>query len=290
MVQQMISPKFGEYGLGRTEQNFSAGGDKQFPVAVKKAALRDVQNQNSGHNFISNSPLTKNSGKSMDTINKVSGTKRPSPESPIAHNQSPNGNAANAQLVYVRRKSEAETGKINANSPNRKQVGHSGETNQLKSPTKEQPKVSRFSAFMAPMPVSTTISTSGKPSVSLPITQSPITQSSTPRFASVQSTYHPFPASSVPLSDNGNAMRVMHWEERYCQLQALLKKIDQSDQEDYIQMLRSISSVELSRHAVELEKRSIQLSLEEAKEIQRVAFLNVLGRNLKAPPTIQQRK
>ncbi|CAL1398232.1 unnamed protein product [Linum trigynum] len=285
MVQQMINPKFGEYGLGRTEQNFSAGGDKQFPVAVKKAALRDVQNQNRAHNFISNSPLTKNSGQNMDTISKVSGTKRPSPESPIAHNQSPNGNVASAQLVYVRRKSEAETSKTSANSPNQKQVGHSGETNQLKSPTKEQPKVSRFSALTAPMPVGTTISTSGKTSVSLPITQS-----STPRFASVQSTYHPFPASSVPLSGSGNGMRDMHWEERYCQLQVLLKKIDQSDQEDYIQMLQSLSSVELNRHAVELEKRSIQLSLEEAKEIQRVAFLNVLGRNLKAPTTIQQRK
>ncbi|CAI0407705.1 unnamed protein product [Linum tenue] len=283
MVQQMIDSKFVEYGLATTEPNLTTAGDKQFPVAVKKAALRDVQNQNRAHNFISNSPLTKNSGQSMDPINKVSGTKRPSPESPIAHNQSPNGNAANAQLVYVRRKAEAEIAKINANSPNQ-QVGHSGETNQPKSMTKEQPKVSQFSAFMAPMPVGTTISTS-KPSVSLPITQS-----STPRFASVQPTYHPFSASAVPVSDKGKGMRVMHWEERYYQLQVLLKKIDQADEEDYIQMLRSLSSVELSRHAVELEKRSIQLSLEEAKEIQRVAFLNILGRNLKAPPTIQQRK
>lgn len=32
-------------------------------------------------------------------------------------------------------------------------------------------------------------------------------------------------------------------------------------------MLRSLSSVELSRHAVELEKRSIQLSLEEGNGI-----------------------
>nr|AFK49386.1 unknown [Medicago truncatula] len=66
----------------------------------------------------------------------------------------------------------------------------------------------------------------------------------------------------------------------------LLRKLDQSDQAEYIQMLQSLSSVELSRHAVELEKRSIQLSLEEAKELQRVAVLNVLGKsakNFKAP-------
>ncbi|KAJ6346496.1 hypothetical protein OIU78_009011 [Salix suchowensis] len=82
----------------------------------------------------------------------------------------------------------------------------------------------------------------------------------------------------------------MHWEERYCQLQILLKKLDESDQEEYAQKLRSVSSVELSRHAIELEKRSIQLSLEEAKEVQRVAILNVLGKslkNFKAPSTHQ---
>lgn len=32
-------------------------------------------------------------------------------------------------------------------------------------------------------------------------------------------------------------------------------------------MLRSLSSVELSRHAVELEKRSIKLSLEEGNHV-----------------------
>ncbi|KAL5079589.1 hypothetical protein RYX36_008011 [Vicia faba] len=76
------------------------------------------------------------------------------------------------------------------------------------------------------------------------------------------------------------------WEERYQHLLAFLRMLDQSDQADYIQMLQSLSSVELSRHAVELEKRSIQLSLEEAKELQRVAALNVLGKsvnNFKAP-------
>ncbi|MBA0829156.1 hypothetical protein Goarm_013776, partial [Gossypium armourianum] len=45
--------------------------------------------------------------------------------------------------------------------------------------------------------------------------------------------------------------------------------------------LRSLSAVELSKHAIELEKRSIQLSLEEAKELQRVAVLNVLGKTMK---------
>ncbi|KAM7259623.1 hypothetical protein ACFE04_015364 [Oxalis oulophora] len=46
-------------------------------------------------------------------------------------------------------------------------------------------------------------------------------------------------------------------------------------EQDYLQKLQSLSSVELSRHVVELEKRSFQLSLEEAKELQRAAYLNV---------------
>ncbi|KAI5402221.1 uncharacterized protein LOC127084455 [Lathyrus oleraceus] len=89
-----------------------------------------------------------------------------------------------------------------------------------------------------------------------------------------------FPAFAPSL---GNSV---YWEERYQQLHMFLRKLDQSNQADYIQMLHSLSSIQLSRHAVELEKRSIHLSLEEAKELQRVAALNVLGKpvkNFKAP-------
>jgi len=44
-------------------------------------------------------------------------------------------------------------------------------------------------------------------------------------------------------------------------------------------VLRSLSSVELSKHAVELEKRSIQLSLEEGNEIVvvHVSFLIIMS-------------
>ncbi|CAN1307850.1 hypothetical protein LINPERPRIM_LOCUS27174 [Linum perenne] len=230
MVQQMMNSKFGEPGHGKPEP-------EQFPV--KKAALRDVQNQTRSHSFITRSPVSKNSGK------------RPSPE------QSPN-----SQLVYVRRKSEAEMGKVGAcdGSNGMNQLGHfSGE---------KDPKVPRFSAFAVPTRMDSTIS--GKANDA----------QSAPRFMSMQPSYHHHPFAS----DTGKRV---HWEERYRQLQVSLKKLDGSDHEDYIQMLRSISSVELSRHAVELEKRSIQLSLEEAKEIQRVAYLNVLGRNLRPTFSVQ---
>ncbi|CAA7042416.1 unnamed protein product [Microthlaspi erraticum] len=75
---------------------------------------------------------------------------------------------------------------------------------------------------------------------------------------------------------------VARWEERYHQLQMLLNKLDsQSHQTDHhVQMLWSLSAAELSKHAVDLEKRSIHLSLEEAREMQRVSALNVLGRSV----------
>ncbi|KAG2319042.1 hypothetical protein Bca52824_012255 [Brassica carinata] len=76
------------------------------------------------------------------------------------------------------------------------------------------------------------------------------------------------------------------WEERYHHLQILLNKLGDSDQTDHhLHMLWSLSSAELSKHAVDLEKRSIQLSLEEAREMQRVATLNVLGRSVNTPGT-----
>lgn len=81
------------------------------------------------------------------------------------------------------------------------------------------------------------------------------------------------------------------WEERYHYLQMLLNKLNDSDQTDHhlhsespttfnnfkallkkktlilncicVKVLWSLSSAELSKHAVDLEKRSIQLSLEE---------------------------
>lgn len=76
-------------------------------------------------------------------------------------------------------------------------------------------------------------------------------------------------------------MHSQHWEERYFHLQDLLKALDQSNQQDCLQRLRSLSSLELSRYAFELEKKSIQLSLEEAKEIQRVQLFDVLGKYTK---------
>uniref|UniRef100_A0A0A9DPE0 Uncharacterized protein n=1 Tax=Arundo donax TaxID=35708 RepID=A0A0A9DPE0_ARUDO len=43
-------------------------------------------------------------------------------------------------------------------------------------------------------------------------------------------------------------------------------------------MLRSLSSVGRSKHAIELEKRAANLLVKEGKELQKMKVLNVLGR------------
>lgn len=236
MVQQTTDSKFSEYGLGNNETNLSTR-DKQFPVPAKKTVLRDVQNESRIHNSVGNSPLSKDRGQTMNDI-KVSGKKRSSPEvpvsppAPVPRIQSASSNAANAHLVYVRRKSEAEIGKTStcdvrsssADCLNSRQLGHSEETTQLNTQIKE-PKVCSFPA-LAPMPAASLISASGKPSV-------PLVQSTT-RFASAESNYHPV-ASTLPSSNNPKGKKNLHWEERYRQLQILLKKLDESDQEEYVQ-------------------------------------------------------
>ncbi|KAG5248183.1 hypothetical protein OIU76_030386 [Salix suchowensis] len=271
MVQQTIESKFSEHGLDNADKNLSTH-DKHFPLVVKKTALRDVQNENRIPKSVGNSPLSKDGGKTMKGI-KVSGAKRPSSEGlmnrPVPCYESSTSGAPDFRLVYVRGKSEAEGGKLS----------HPVETAHPKRPQIES-TVSSFPA-LASMPLAPPISSSGKHSVPLPLGQPSM-------FSPAESSY--LPVGSIVPSSNPMGKKNMLWEERYHQLQISLKKLDESDLDEYVQTLQSFSSVELSKHAIEVEKRSIQLSLEEAKEVQHVAILNVLGKSLKrfkAPPAHQ---
>ncbi|XP_039006608.1 uncharacterized protein LOC120134197 [Hibiscus syriacus] len=156
-----------------------------------------------------------------------------------------------------------------------RQVTQPEEIYLLKSKIKES-KVSCSPAF-APLPMASLTSSSAKPSVPLPLGKSAT------KLTPLDSNQLPVVATT-PLFDCPKGISELHWEERYYHLQMLLKKLDQSNLEDYTQMLRCFSAVKLSRHAVELEKRSIQLSLEEAKELQRVSILNALGKTTKMAP------
>ncbi|KAK9070183.1 hypothetical protein SSX86_010583 [Deinandra increscens subsp. villosa] len=77
--------------------------------------------------------------------------------------------------------------------------------------------------------------------------------------------------------ENEQALSTMeHWNARFAQLHNYLKQCDASNQEVYLQKLRSFSPDECNRHAVELERRAIRLTMQEGTEIKRVKDLNVL--------------
>lgn len=210
--------------------------DKQLTAAVKKTALRDLQNDNKNMmpTSVGSSSFLKDKDPCTDS-NRSSGTKRPSSDYPVNHHvqQSPGNNAANGHLVYVRRKSEAELGKstafenpsINGCCTHSRQLCCEEETAQPKPQIKE-PKVSCFPTF-APFPMASSISSSGKPSVPISLGMSAM------KLAPVESNY--VTASSGPTIGNPKVLKNVHWEERYQQLQMFLRKLDKSDQEEYVQ-------------------------------------------------------
>ncbi|CAA2968590.1 Hypothetical predicted protein [Olea europaea subsp. europaea] len=239
-----------------------------------------------------------------------SDTKRPMPQclptSP--DHQSPKSSSGNGHIVYVRRKAETEFGKtsfcVNQNvaivCPHGRKSNDQGKT------TQQNPEMKEPATFISNSPSIQTVSASG---LSVKHCVSP-SHGKSNNISSPANIRYVHVNSANSLLDNPKRVNVKHWEERYCQLQNLLTIVDQPDQDDYVQsmtfnsnkaafdslhyiffnmdfshlnwiVLRSLSSVELSRHAVELEKRSIQLSLEEAKEMQRVHLFDVLGKHTK---------
>ncbi|KAE8724737.1 Ubiquitin family protein isoform 1 [Hibiscus syriacus] len=199
MVQQMPDSKFCEFGLLNPENN-SPACDKQRSDGEKKTPLRVLGNENRiVPNPTGSSPFPKDKG---PCICKVSGTKRASPECPLSPSQcqSPSDTPANRHLVYARRKCEAELSKNSA--------------------------FDCMGTKFTPLPKASLTSSSAKRSVPLPIGKSAT------KLKPLESNQHPVVAAS-PLCDSPNGIRELHWEEQYYQLQTLLKKLDQSNQEDY---------------------------------------------------------
>ncbi|XP_010266173.1 PREDICTED: uncharacterized protein LOC104603754 [Nelumbo nucifera] len=291
MVQQMVDSKVNQYGLPNTGAGLPTS-DKQHAILVKKTALRDLQNDNriSLPKPQGNSTFLKEKGPLKDA--KVSGNKRASPEcpapaSPPGH-QSLSSNGENSHLVYVRRKSESELGKSNmdndAGHPPARQFNHGDQETPRQLTQMKEPKMSCFSAY-TPIPMASLMTfSSGGPTVPLSLGKAgnglPLAEPKNPAVTS----------APVPLVNHqGNSEP--HWKERFIRLQTFLRNCDHSSQEDYIQMLRSLTPSGRSRHAVELEKRAIHLSLEEGKEIHRMTILNVLGKSTpknSASPLSQQ--
>ncbi|CAN4107283.1 unnamed protein product [Withania somnifera] len=228
-------------------------------------------------------PLFAEANNMANKVSNITGSKRPTPEclvNPLSRCST--NNSVSGHLVYVRRRPEGELSKAAANNnqssvtdyPQLKKPSQRDEKTHTQVRLKEAryctPEVSSISWTPSRCSLST------KPSVPFS------TGESNNNLASVNVSNHQITSTRL-LLDNPKKVNFKHWEDRYFQLQNLLHKLEQSKQEDYVQMLRSISSVDLSKHAVELEKRSIRLALEEAKEVQRVRVLDVLGKYPKYP-------
>ncbi|MCL7025880.1 hypothetical protein MKW94_011316 [Papaver nudicaule] len=286
MIQQMIDPKCN--GLDNAGTSFPIG-DKQQPIAAKKIALRDLQNDNRivVHKSSTVPPSIKDPAPTSD-VTKVSGAKRPTserPTSPACH-LSPNN--ANGTFVYIRRKSDQEVAKGNNCENDTNKTINSPQLSQNIQGEKEttrqhiQVQGQKNSCVPAAPPMPTTAS-SGGPSIPHPHGM-PVNMSAT---VGPTCTTDVLPSNTQRISDQ-------NWKERFPHLQMFLRNCDHSSQEEYIQMLKSLSSVGRSRHAVELEKRAIQLLLEEGKELNRMKLLNVLGKpsskNFPTTPQVNSRK
>ncbi|KAG2698152.1 hypothetical protein I3760_07G136700 [Carya illinoinensis] len=95
----------------------------------------------------------------------------------------------------------------------------------------------------------------------------------------------------VPHSADSRGNTDNERKEQLLYIQKPLNLHEEYDKRDNIQMFCHLSSVELSRYAIDLEKISIQLSIEEVKEIRRMNALNIFGKSSPAShpsPTFQQ--
>lgn len=327
MVRPMVD-NFSEYRFV-TCGTTMATGDKQQPMPAKKMALRDLSNETRDTILMTpgNPPLQKERAPATDAI-KVSTTlkQQNSCQGSPARLQPLGSNGINGHLVYVRRKIEADTGKVNNNNSESRKYekesehannddSYSPATKKFKNDCISETMQQVLEASVSPLPGSVevpaaSLSTSstgctayhsnGKPIHGLPSPASECYRAPSrspfhpepkgpPAVVSVQPDIQTIPIR-VPSQSGTQRPRDQHWKERFGHLQMFLKACDQSNQEEYIQRmltalnllmlilihmltsriisdnmleLRSLSSSGRSRHAYELERKAIQLTLEE---------------------------
>ncbi|XP_048430931.1 uncharacterized protein LOC125472898 isoform X2 [Pyrus x bretschneideri] len=254
---------------------------KQSTLPVKKVALRDVQNDNRSctPSYPENSFL----GRLLADPIKVSGTKILSPEfarSPPCHQftriSDPSDHLMHGGVV---KKLDSELGKRRAQGVKEDCLNFKRHCSQ-KQPDlpKERNKKQELEPSCIPAYSPTHWASPIKFSPNRPPVPNFLRKSSNGLPAAHSKHLRFTPESEVPQSVLSERNRDEERTERFLHLQNLLKHFDESDQSEYLHMLRCLPSSELSRHAVELEKRSMQLSVEEAKEIQKMKALNILGK------------
>lgn len=213
--------------------------DKQLavPLTTKKTALRDLQNDNERvvPKSVGSSALLTENGSSVEAV-KLCGTKRAPPESlSSSRHHSPGGNAANGHLVYVRRKSETEPGKCSSDDSTSISADHSqSKVNSHQNEHVKEHLQKKESDILVPEALNYDKSSSecvsrapaGPLPVSMPSNTFPSRVSNNLQVR-----------SSQPSLDYQKRTKVQHWEERYYRLQNLLKQLDNSSQEGYVQSM-----------------------------------------------------
>ncbi|KAG6422938.1 hypothetical protein SASPL_113321 [Salvia splendens] len=249
--------------------------DKQLPGSVKKTALRDLQNENVGSIHKQQENLLPGGGKSCGDRVKVCGNKRLTTERPSSSQGLPYSaySGTNENVMNARRRFELELGvgrlhnsvekKITSYSEAKNAAGqlrHDVTHKPMKNGNLHQGPVvtpNNLKAIMA-------FSSSG-PSVPNSLGKH---RNSTPVAKVSQELPH-----TIDLKTTNDLLRIE--TERFIHLQKFLKQCDEARHRDYTQTLMHLPPSELSKHAVELEKRAIQLTIEEGNEMQRMKALNI---------------
>ncbi|KAL7156309.1 hypothetical protein ABFS83_02G001100 [Erythranthe nasuta] len=305
MVQQTKDSTFTEYGLAHVQSGLS-NSDKPLSafVPAKTSELQSSCNENPMTVSKSiGSPLLMENSECAGEVVKMSGTKRPISE---CQHSPPRSNVGSGHIVYVRRKPETDLAKSNVSHvrvdavdcpPAKRNACHirvdtvvcppSVKSSDQGEATQQRKEMNEHVISVSDIP---SLQRASSPSFSSTGRSVSPSLGMSNNISSPENMKHAHVDCANPTSEDPIMVNVALWEKRYCRLQSLLKMLDQSDQYEYVQMLRSLSSVELSRHAVELERRSIKLSLEEAKEMQRVGLFDVLGKYGKkvCTPSTQQ--
>lgn len=250
--------------------------DRQLPGSVKKTALRDVQNENVGSIHKQQENLVTAGGKSCGDTVKVCGNKRLTPERPSSSQGLPYSsyNGTNENIINVRKRFEQELGSRRSQNNVEKKISSYSEAKNVVGQMRQdiiQKPMKDGSLHQGPVVAPNNLKAvmafaSSGPSVPNSLGKH---NHSTPVAKVSQELRH-----AIDLKSTHQDLHVKETV-RFVRLQNFLKQCDEANQRDYTQTLMHLSPSELSKHAVELEKRAIQLTIEEGNEMQRMKALNI---------------
>ncbi|KAG8369279.1 hypothetical protein BUALT_Bualt15G0134900 [Buddleja alternifolia] len=251
--------------------------DKQLPGPIKKTALRDVQNENVGSIPKQQESLLPGGGRSSGDTIKVCGTKRLTPERPSSSQGFPSMayNGTNENVMNARRRFELELGRGRLQNSVEKysDCPESKNKGQLQHGIAKKITPMR-DGIVHHVPVIT--SKNITPIMSFSSSGPSIPSSfAKPNYSTPATKVSPEIPHTVDSKGTNDQLRT----ERFIRLQKFLKQCDDANQRDYIQMLLHLHPDELSNHAYELEKRAIQLTIEEGSEMKRMRELNILAKS-----------